>query len=150
MDFSFSDAPSFGQEDYEHRKRYVQSMFNGIRLWAANYLSESFNHQLKNRAQNTVEEKHDLCRFVNRELREFGLAVCCPKSGLPATIRYCSSGRKGGGLFGYECVFENGNSKSIRSYSKLLQKVDLVVDSEDRMHFRMRKSLDNSSKEPYR
>lgn len=53
------------------------------------------NREIQKRKQENCEEKQDLLRWLNPELRSLGLAIKCPKTGRPGMLQV-DSGYPGG------------------------------------------------------
>lgn len=77
----------------------------------ASQLEPLLNRELANRPQATLQEKQDIARFTNAELRSMGLAITCPKT-IRACVMHVDKGyRSDEGRFQLELVGKNSSRK---------------------------------------
>jgi hypothetical protein len=73
-------------EDFE---KLVAALQEGRRVFVeeiGSRLEPAFNAEVVRRPHGTYEEKKELSKWVNHELRGLGLTLACPKTGLPAYV----------------------------------------------------------------
>ena len=74
-------------EDYGRRYAQMVELSHTFRASLAAAMEPLLNARLKAKTpQDTYEQKHALVAWVNHELRLLGLAIRCPKTGLPAIL----------------------------------------------------------------
>lgn len=61
----------------------VQSEFRSL---VANEIAQILNARISTAAQDTFEQKQELCEEINSTLQKFSLAVACPKTNAPSRI----------------------------------------------------------------
>ena len=81
------------------------------------------NDMLETAPQETLKEKQELCRQINAALAEMDLAVRCPGTDEPATLR---AGGAGGGEFQFE-VIGRGAGRRRMVHSRTLGDLELCV-----------------------
>ena len=96
---------------------------------------KSLAEEMQRRPHDSYEEKKELSKFVNAELRKFGLAIKCPKTGRPSSLIANPGYRPGEGRF--QLFNEDEDGKKVRSLSTphlstLLESLELVADDPDR------------------
>jgi hypothetical protein len=111
--------------DYGAVARQLDDADQRFRRTVAEHLEAAINDHLGNLAQATYAQKQELARWVNNELRRFGLAIKCPKTGLPA-ILLADPGDDDRGRFQLD-VRVQGKSKRTVSSVKLFQ-LTLIPD----------------------
>ncbi len=72
--------------EYAQRYAAASEMRHAFQSKLAESLQESLNEHLKTVPQDTLIEKQALASWVNEQLRLQGLAIRCPKTGLPAIL----------------------------------------------------------------
>ena len=109
--------------DREHKQRIAVDV------------GKSLAEEMQRRPHDSYEEKKELSKFVNAELRKFGLAIKCPKTGRPSSLIANPGYRPGEGRF--QLFNEDEDGKKVRSLSTphlstLLESLELVADDPDR------------------
>lgn len=72
------------RDDYESLHARLMEAREQFHELLAGRLAQAFNKHLASLPQDTLQEKRDLARHANADLRHLGLAVKCPKTGEPA------------------------------------------------------------------
>ncbi len=88
-------------------------------------LENTLNASIREMPHATLEDKERLADFVNAELAGYGLAVKCPKSGLPGSLSADVGNWPGVGRFQIRSVSPDG--KRHRTSSDTLPKLELVA-----------------------
>ena len=86
----------------------------------AKLLAPLLNDQLRELPQQTYEQKKELCRWVNAELRNLGLAVLCPKTGLPAMMHAAPGNHPELGRFEIQLSGSTSQRKRTRFFPELI------------------------------
>jgi len=77
----------------------------------------------------TYDDKRALARWVKTELRQFGLALVCPKTRRPAVLLADPSGTRGAGRFQFQREAPEG--RKVRAYSSAtLPRLELTAAKE--------------------
>lgn len=97
-------------EDYEGRAAALSAFSSAASQHIAEELAPALNAHIQAMPHDKLEQKQELAEWVNRELERFGLAVQCPKTGLPAKLRGIAGNWPGIGRFGFE-VYIDGKRK---------------------------------------
>jgi len=71
-------------------------------------LSAALNEEASARPHSTYEEKKELSRWINAELRQFGLALKCDRTDRPCLLMGNPGGRPGIGRFVFEYTDDTG------------------------------------------
>jgi len=79
----FKEAKSGSYSTVASRLREVREL---VHEEIAERLSKPLNEHLAQIPHATLHEKQDLARFANAEMRCLGVAIRCPKTGLPAML----------------------------------------------------------------
>lgn len=103
--------------EYGTRREWLRRLDVGIRNMIARSLGPALNEHLAAAAQSTYDEKRALARWVNGELRSLGLAIQCPKTGLPAFLVGHPGGAPGVGRFHIEVVESGQVRRTVTSTS---------------------------------
>lgn len=112
--------------DYAARRGALTALHDVTRSTIANALEPALNEQAAAMPHATYEEKKDLAKWINAELRRFGLAIKCPKTGRPAILIGHATGVPGVGRFHIEVLGEEGVAK--RTYTGVqLPKLELTL-----------------------
>jgi hypothetical protein len=101
--------------DYDSLRQRLTESFDRGREQMAAELEQPLNDEASNRPHESYEEKKELAKWVNAELRRFGLALKCPKTGRPAILIGHATGVPGVGRFHIEVLGEEGVAK--RTYT---------------------------------
>lgn len=116
-------------ESWAERAKAARELRLTILKEIASSLEPVLNAEASARPQDTLEEKQDLATWLNRELRELGLAVACPPSQLPGIV-VADAGRTaedGSSRFRIEAHHPDG--RRVRSASTAwVPSLELVVD----------------------
>lgn len=72
--------------DYRSRYKQVGALRHAILREFASAIQAPLNDYLQSLPQETVEEKRDIAKRVNSDLRKLNLSVRCPVTRLPATL----------------------------------------------------------------
>jgi hypothetical protein len=97
---------------------------HAFRQQLAAELAPALNARIRQMPHGTYEEKKELAQWVNDELEPLGLAVQCPKTGLPAKLRGHAGNWPGVGRFAFE-VYHDGKRK-LSTYSDALPELTLT------------------------
>jgi hypothetical protein len=73
-------------DDYEGIAAALSCITHAYRQHIAEQLCPALNARIQAMPHDTYEQKKELAAWVNAELGRFGLAVKCPKTGLPAKL----------------------------------------------------------------
>jgi hypothetical protein len=98
------DAP------YEEKAEQLAGLSHEVRQRIAAELAPALNSRIQKMPHDTYEKKKELARWVNDQLEPLGLAVQCPKTGLPAKLRGKTGNWPGVGCFAFE-VYIDGKQK---------------------------------------
>lgn len=74
-------------DSYEETSARLCKARNVFQDCIAQQLEKQLNTKLRTMPHSSYEEKKELAIWVNRELREFSLALRCPKTGTPTTLQ---------------------------------------------------------------
>ena len=88
----------------------VDKTFRGA---VARRLEEALNEQVSAMPAASYDDKRTLARWVNAELRRFGLALVCPKSRRPSVLLADPGGTPGAGRFQFQS--ESPEGRKVRS-----------------------------------
>lgn len=84
---------------YAEQRAVLTKATDFTREAIAQVLAPSLNKQAGELAQDTYEDKKHLAKWINAELRRFGLAVKCPKTGFPCLLVATTGNRPSIGRF---------------------------------------------------
>lgn len=113
-------------EDYPARRQVLAALHDVTRSTIAKALESVLNDHAAEMPHATYEEKKELAKWVNAELRRFGLAIKCPKTGRPAILIGHATGVPGVGRFHIEVLGEEGVAK--RTFTGVqLPKLELTL-----------------------
>lgn len=114
--------------DYAVLAEALAAANHGLRRAIADRLQPALNAHVQAMPQGTHEEKQAVCKWVNAELRPFGLAVRCPNTGLPAILVADTQGAdRSKSRFRFEIV--NADGKKTRTFGKAqLPPLELIED----------------------
>jgi hypothetical protein len=90
----------------------VDKKFRGA---LARRMEDAFNQRVGDLRATTYDDKRALARWVNAELRRFGLALVCPKTRRPAVLLADPGGTPGAGRFQFQS--ETPEGRMVRAYS---------------------------------
>lgn len=71
---------------YEQRADVLYAIIHSVRSEAAALLAPALHARAQAMPHATYDEKKELARWVNEELRRFDLAIKCPKTGNPSVL----------------------------------------------------------------
>lgn len=111
-------------ESYEQRAAALAAESHTFRQELAAQLAPALNAHIQAMPHETLDQKKELARWVNEELERFGLAVQCPKTGLPAKLRGTAGNWPGVGTFCYQ-IYRNGKPEK-SAYSDTLPELTLM------------------------
>ena len=106
------DAP------YEETAEKLGELNHDVRQLIAAELAPPLNARIRAMPHETYEEKKALAQWVNDQLEPLGLAVKCPKTGLPAKLRAQTGNWPGVGRFAIEIKID-GKQKTPTVSDKL-------------------------------
>jgi hypothetical protein len=102
---------------------------HGFRRALARRLEEALNQQVDGMPATTYDDKRTLARWVNAELRRFGLALVCPKTRRPSVLLADPGGTPGVGRFQFQS--ESPEGRKVRAYSSAtLPRLELTAAPE--------------------
>lgn len=104
-----------GRVSYTMLRERLAESFDRDRVQIAAKLEQPLNVEINARPHASYDEKKELAKWVNAELRRFGLALKCPKTGRPAILIGHATGVPGVGRFHIEVLGEEGVAK--RTYT---------------------------------
>jgi hypothetical protein len=98
------------------------------RLALAKMLQPLLNKELSARPQETYSEKQALATWVNRRLKEIGLAIKCPKTGKPAIV-LADVKHGGSDVSRFRIEIRDDAGKKVRTFtSRALPELNLMED----------------------
>jgi len=114
--------------DYLQQKQALVTLYAGVRSEIAAYLGPALNAHCSTLPQQTYDEKRALAKWVNAELRQFGLAIKCPKTGQSAYLVAHPGGRPGIGRFHLEVAGPDGSPQRTLT-SAVLPELALIPET---------------------
>jgi hypothetical protein len=101
-----------------------------FRRAVASRLEEALNEQVSAMPAASYDDKRALARWVNAELRRFGLALVCPKSRRPSVLLADPGGTPGAGRFQFQS--ESPEGRKVRAFSAAaLPRLELTAAPEE-------------------
>jgi hypothetical protein len=94
--------------DFMARSDALEGTYDAVRGAIAEVLEPALNLEAAHRPHETYEQKKDLAKWVSAQLRRFGLAVQCPRTGKPCRFMANPGGQPGVGRFLLEYTDETG------------------------------------------
>jgi hypothetical protein len=94
--------------DYDSVRADLAALYDCVRAEVAERLGPALNRKAVDTPHGTYDEKKELAKWVNAELRRFGLALKCPKTGRPAFLVGHAGGQTGVGRFQLEITESDG------------------------------------------
>lgn len=79
----FADLPT----DFHERYEAIETIRHAFHRELASALQDSLNTHLASLPQDSPDERKELTAWLNLHLRQVGLAVRCPVTGLPARLQ---------------------------------------------------------------
>lgn len=106
-----------GQDDnyasFAGRLRKARQLFHQL---VAEQLAEPLNEQLRSTPHDSLEQKQQLARWTNAELRALGVAIRCPKTGEAAMLHAHSGNHPKRGRFQIGLIeVDSGRKKTVSS-----------------------------------
>jgi hypothetical protein len=109
---------------YSEQVQGLLELNHDFRREIAIRLEPVLNAQIHAMPHDDLDGKQKICQFVNCELERFGLAVQCPKTGLPAKLKATSGNWPGKGSFFFEVYIDGKRKKP--SWSDTLPELQLI------------------------
>ncbi len=97
-----------GPRTYADYRAECERVFDGGREAVGRVLEPALNAEAQQRPRHTYEEKKELAKWINGELRRFGLALKGPRTDRPCLLMGNPGGRPGFGRFVLEYTDEAG------------------------------------------
>lgn len=142
-------AAELGAENYEEKAKHIASEltkvpkgeYENVLKWRDQVIADvqdltiaalepALNKRLEDMPQGNVADKRALCRWVNAELRNRGLAILCPRTGHPAILHFSAAANSHVGRFQIELMGEFGRKRTVSSVR--LFELRLTVDAQRR------------------
>lgn len=122
--------------DLESATRELSSVQHEFRTMMAEHLTPIVNRFIATHRQGTVEEKRELANAINRSLKELGLALRCPRTGLPSLLTTVDRANENAeSRYFYDARVPDSGRKR-RTFSTMrLETVDLMPDRPRREGF---------------
>lgn len=120
---------------YEELQKLASTMKQVFQEELASAIGPSLGERVANAPQETLSQRRDLASWCNRELKELGLAIRCPRTSRPAII--ISDAREGpSGRYRLQVRDDNGVIyRSWTSDNPRLGRFELMPDSPRREPF---------------
>ncbi len=115
---------------YEEVQAAASAATQAVREEVASALASPLNERAAQMPQATYEEKKELAKWVNAQLRPFGLAVRCPATGRPAILHAGVGGDRAVGTFRFDTMAHDGRREQ-RSWSTRLPQLEPIVDTSE-------------------
>ncbi len=112
---------------YSERRDRLRAVSDAFRQEMAVALEAALNDHLQTLPQDTFEDKKTIAKYVNAELRRFGLALRGPSAGDPCILRADPGGHPGRGRFQLDYTDGEGKRRYIKT-SATLMPLELVAD----------------------
>jgi FHA domain len=106
LDRLLSNVPK--NAPYEEQAEAASQLTHEVRLQLASRIAPAFNAAIQAMPQDTYDQKKELAAWVNAELGRFGLAVKCPKTGLPAKLHGDTGNYPETGRFQFQVSTDSG------------------------------------------
>jgi hypothetical protein len=106
--------------DYAAVAAWQKELHSAIQALLIERFEPAFNAQLASMPQATREEKKELCRWANAELRSLGLAIRCPKTGHAAILHTDLGYRPEAGCFQLELTGQEHGRRRTRTFVSLI------------------------------
>lgn len=113
--------------DYANQRALLVRISDATRAAIAKAFGPILTERAKAFPQQDYEDKKALARFINSELRRFGLAIKCPKTGMPAFLVAHPGGQPGIGRFHLE-VTDSGKPRRTVTSSEFPESLSLMPD----------------------
>ncbi len=115
------------RDDYAGNRALLANISDVTREAIAQAFESILTEKAKSLPQQDYDRKKIVARFVNSELRRFGLAIRCPKTGAPAFLVAHPGGRPGIGRYHFE-VTESGKPHRTVTTSDFPESLKLMPD----------------------
>lgn len=119
---------------YEARRHGLTEISDTTRLAIARVLEPALNEEARKRPIASYDEKKELAKWINAELRRFGLAIKNPRSGKPCLLMGNPGGKPGFGRFLLEYTDDIGKRHHPLT-SVTLPYLELVPDELTRVSY---------------
>ena len=121
--------------DYDGLSAALTEIHHAYRQNLADSLTPALTVKIQEKPHAGYEDKKELAKFVNAELRKYGLTIKCPKTGRPASLGADPGNHPAEGRFHLLTEAEDG--KKVRTLntpqlSTLLEGFELMPDDPDR------------------
>jgi hypothetical protein len=114
-------------DTYRPRRKSLENFSDSVRQKLATALEPSLNVYAVTLPQTTYEEKKALAKWVNAELRRFGLALRCPGTNQPCLLQAYQGNHPEIGRFRFDFVDAEGHRRQPIS-SANLPRLELMLD----------------------
>jgi hypothetical protein len=111
-------------EDFRGRADALMGITHACRQHFAGELAPALNAEVRAMPHADLDGKKAVCDFVNGELERLGLAVKCPKTGLPAKLKGNAGNWPEIGRFAFEVYIDGKRERS--AYSDKLPELQLI------------------------
>lgn len=105
--------------DYERTARRLRLARETLHEEVAHQLEPVLNQHVQDMPKESFEEKRDLSRWLNAELRNQGLAIRCPKTGKPAMLFADAGHDPSTGRFQLTLISDQDGRRRTKSSSEL-------------------------------
>jgi hypothetical protein len=114
------------RQDYQTMAPVMRELREATQKFISRRLEEPINQEIARLPSQTYEQKKSLAKWVNGELRDFGLAVSCPKTGHAAILRGVQGRYLGVGRFNIQLLGGQDTGRQTTLVSKELPSLALV------------------------
>lgn len=114
-------------KSYDERRSVLVALSDAFREEVGRSLGPAINERLAGMPKETYDEKKALARYVNAELRRFGLAARCPKTGRASILQADYGRHPEHGRFQMDNVDDEGRRDRSLSFNDLIP-LELVPD----------------------
>lgn len=121
--------------DYERRSEGLADALQAARQELVAQLTSALSAKMQEMPHESYEDKKELAKFINAELRKFGLTIKCPKTGRPASLGAGLGNHPTQGRFHLLTQTEDGKRHQTiftPHLSTLLDQFELMADDPDR------------------
>ena len=128
------DAVKEDRDSYDAVRKRATALVDDARKEAARVLQPAINDRAAEMPHEKYEDKKRLAKWVNAELRRMGLAIRCPRTGIPCYLMGNPGGQPGFGRFLLEYTDEEGKRRHPLT-SVTLPHLDLMPDDLSRASY---------------
>lgn len=114
--------------EYDARRRALAEVADGFRQQVAQALEGEFNRRIGELPQATYEDKKTVAKFVNAELRRFGLAIRSPRTGDPTLLQAYPGNHPDVGRYRLDYTDAEGHRHHAVSWTTL-PRLELMLDN---------------------